>query len=110
MIINLKSKHLNTIKINIIYGDNMKKLFKEMKQYLDDFKYDLIMISHKRLVFKNQSENEYIEINNNIMIIEILEYLVSTKNNLTDIFNCDNVVFGTDDYLKTFLNGSQQIV
>ena len=88
----------------------MKQLFKDIKEYLNDFEYDLIIISDKRLVFKNQSENEYIQINNDIMIIDILEYLVSTKNNLTDIFKCNNVYFSTDDYLKSFLKGSQQIV
>lgn len=88
----------------------MKKLFKDIKQYLNNFEYDLIIISNARLVFKNQSKNEYIEINNDIIIIDILECLVSTENNLTNIFNCDNVYFSTDDYLKTFLKGSQQIV
>lgn len=83
---------------------------KEFKRYIGNFDFDLIIMSDKRMAVINQSKNQYIELNNQLMIIDILEYLISTNNSLTDILECNNNYFSTDDYLKHYLEDCQQVV
>lgn len=76
----------------------------EFKQYVGDFSYDLIIVSNNRIAIINQGTNQYIELNNSFMMIDILEYLISSKDSLTDIFECCTVRYSTDDYLKHYLS------
>ena len=88
----------------------MENLFNDIKNYLNDFKYDLIILSDKRIIFKNQKKNEFIQIRDDILIIDLLEYVLNNDVNLSKIFNNTVVKFSTDYYLKSFLDGSIQIV
>lgn len=86
-----------------------KDFLKEFKSYVGNFKFDLIIVSDSRMAVINQSKNQCIELNNSLMMIDIIEYLISTNDSLTDMFNC-MVRFSTDDYLKLYLKDCQQVV
>lgn len=86
-----------------------KDFLKEFREYVGIFKFDLVIVSDSRIAVINQSNNQYVELSNSIMIIDILEYLISTNDSLTDIFNC-MVRFSTDDYLKLYLKDCYQVV
>lgn len=83
---------------------------RKFKKYIGNFEFDLIIMSDKRMAVINQTKSQYIELNNSLMIIDILEYLISTNNSLTDILECNNNYFSTDDYLKHYLKDCQQVV
>lgn len=83
---------------------------REFKKYVGNFEFNLIIMSDKRMAIINQTKSQYIELNNSLMIIDILEYLISTNNSLTDILECNNNYFSTDDYLKHYLKDCQQVV
>ena len=86
-----------------------KDFLKEFKSYVGNFKFDLIIVSDSRMAVINQSKNQCIELNNSLMMIDIIEYLISTNDSLTDMFNY-MVRFSTDDYLKLYLKDCQQVV
>lgn len=86
-----------------------KDFLKEFKSYVGNFEFDLIIVSDNRMAVISQSNNQYIELNNSLMMIDIIEYLISTNDSLTDMFNCI-VRFSTDDYLKLYLKDYQQVV
>ena len=86
-----------------------KDLLKEFKSYVGNFEFDLIIVSAERMAIIHQTNNQYIELNNGLMMRDIIEYLISTNDSLTDMFNC-MVRFSTDDYLKLYLKDCQQVV
>ena len=88
----------------------MNEFFNEFKEYINDFEYNLILVSHRRIVLINTTLNKYIEFKDDFMMIDILEYLISTKNNLTDILKCDMIRFSTDAYIKQYVKDYQQYV
>lgn len=87
----------------------VKDFLKDFKSYVGNFEFDLIIVSDSRMAVISQSNNQYIELNNSFMMIDIIEYLISTNDSLTDMFNC-MVRFSTDDYLKLYLKDCQQVV
>lgn len=89
----------------------MKQLLNDFKKYLGNFEYDLIIMSENRMAVIHQLNNQYMELNDSFMICDILEELISTTTNLTDIFNC-TVKFSTDEYLQHYLRdfNYQQVV
>lgn len=88
----------------------MMKILKEFKEYIGNFTYDLIIASEQRITVINQNKGQYIEINDSIMVIDILEYLISHKVSLTDIFECCNIYFSTSDYLNHYLQDYTKVV
>ena len=86
------------------------KYLQDFKKYVNDFQYDLIIVSSERLTLINQFERKFMQINSNFMMIDILELLITTNTNLKDIFNCATIKFSTDYYLKSYLSDCTQIV
>lgn len=89
-----------------------KDFLKEFKSYVGNFNFDLIIVSAERMAIIHQTNNQYIELNNGLMMRDIIEYLISTNDSLTDMFNGCMVRFSTDDYLKHYLKqyNYQQVV
>ena len=80
----------------------VKQFLKEFKNYIGDFKYDLILLSDKRIAIINQSTNNFIEYNNEITIMDILECFCSSETSLKDFFDT-TIRFSDDDYVKNYL-------
>lgn len=80
----------------------VKQFLKEFKNYIGDFKYDLILLSDKRIAIINQKKNNFIEYNNEIVIIDMLECFCSSETSLKDFFHT-TIRFSNDDYLKNYL-------
>lgn len=80
----------------------VKQFLKEFKNYIGDFKYDLILLSDKRIAIINQNKNNFIEYNNEIVIIDMLECFCSSETSLKDFFHT-TIRFSNDDYLKNYL-------
>ncbi len=89
-----------------------KDFLKEFKSYVGNFEFDLIIVSAERMAIIHQTNNQYIELNNGLMMRDIIEYLISTNDSLTDMFDGCMVRFSTDDYLKHYLKqySYQQVV
>lgn len=88
----------------------VKEFLTEFKEYIGDFKYDLVLLSDKRIAIINQSKNNFIEYNNEITIIDMLECFCSSETSLKDFFNV-TIRFSDDDYLKNYLvNMEAQII
>lgn len=81
----------------------------DLKEYVSSFKYDLVLLSDKRIAIINQSKNNYIEYHDEIMMIDILECFCSSETSLKDFFNT-TIRFSNDDYLKNYLSSLKQIV
>ena len=88
----------------------IKAFFKDFKEYIGTFEYDLIILSDKRIAIINQNKQQYIEYNNQIGMIDILECFCASETSLKDFFDDILIRFSTDDYLKHFLFSMQQIV
>ena len=86
----------------------IKQFLTEFKAYVDNFEYDLILLSDKRIAIINQNKNQFIEYHNDIMMIDILECFCSSEISLKDFFGNITIKFSTDDYLKHYLSSSQQ--
>ena len=80
----------------------VKQFLKEFKNYIGDFEYDLILLSDKRIAIINQSTNNFIEYNNEIVIMDMLECFCSSETSLKDFFDT-TIRFSNDDYLKNYL-------
>lgn len=80
----------------------VKQFLKEFKNYIGDFKYDLILLSDKRIAIINQSTNNFIEYNNEITIMDMLECFCSSEASLKDFFDV-TIRFSDDDYVKNYL-------
>ena len=80
----------------------VKQFLKEFKNYIGDFKYDLILLSDKRIAIINQSTNNFIEYNNEITIMDMLECFCSSETSLKDFFDT-TIRFSDDDYVKNYL-------
>ena len=86
----------------------IKQFLTEFKAYVDNFEYDLILLSDKRIAIINQNKNQFIEYHNDITMIDILECFCSSEISLKDFFGNITIKFSTDDYLKHYLSSSQQ--
>ena len=80
----------------------MKEFLTEFKEYIGDFEYDLVLLSDKRIAIINQSKNNFIEYNNEITIIDMLECFCSSETSLKDFFDV-TIRFSDDDYVKNYL-------
>lgn len=80
----------------------MKEFLTDLKEYIGDFEYDLILLSDKRIAIINQSKNNFIEYNNEIIITDMLECFCSSEASLKDFFDV-TIRFSNDDYLKNYL-------
>lgn len=87
----------------------MKNFLKDFKEYIGNFKYDLILLSDKRIAIINQQKNNFIEYNNEIVIMDMIECFCSSETSLKDFFDT-TIRFSNDDYLKNYLSSLQQIV
>lgn len=87
-----------------------EQLLKELKEYISNFDFDLIITSSKRIAIINQDNRKYIQINNSIIVIEILEYFISTNNSFETFFGDVIIKFSTDMYLKEYLSDMQENV
>lgn len=87
----------------------VKEFLTEFKEYIGDFKYDLVLLSDKRIAIINQSKNNFIEHNDEIVVMDILECFCSSETSLKDFFDA-TIRFSNDDYLKNYLSSLQQIV
>ena len=80
----------------------VQEFLKDFKEYIGNFKYDLILLSDKRIAIINQQKNNFIEYNNEIKIIDMLECFCSSEASLKDF--CDVTIrFSDDDYVKNYL-------
>ena len=80
----------------------MKEFLTEFKEYIGNFEYDLVLLSDKRIAIINQSKNNFIEYNNEITIMDMLECFCSSETSLKDFFDT-TIRFSNDDYLKNYL-------
>lgn len=80
----------------------MKEFLTEFKEYIGDFEYDLVLLSDKRIAIINQQKNNFIEYNNEITIMDMLECFCSSELSLKDFFDV-TIRFSDDDYLKNYL-------
>lgn len=80
----------------------VQNFLQDFKEYIGDFEYDLILLSDKRIAIINQNKNNFIEYNNEITIIDMLECFCSSETSLKDFFNV-TIRFSDDDYLKNYL-------
>ena len=80
----------------------MKEFLTEFKEYIGDFEYDLVLLSDKRIAIINQQKNNFIEYNNEITIIDMLECFCSSEASLKDFFDV-TIRFSDDDYVKNYL-------
>lgn len=87
----------------------VQEFLKDFKKYIGNFEYDLILLSDKRIAIINQSKNNFIEYNNEIAIIDMIECFCSSETSLKDFFDV-TIKFSNDDYLKNYLSSLQQIV
>lgn len=80
----------------------IKEFLTEFKEYIGNFEYDLVLLSDKRIAIINQSTNNFIEYNNEIAIMDMLECFCSSEASLKDFFDV-TIRFSDDDYLKNYL-------
>lgn len=80
----------------------MKEFLTEFKEYIGDFEYDLVLLSDKRIAIINQQKNNFIEYNNEITIMDMLECFCSSELSLKDFFDV-TIRFSDDDYVKNYL-------
>ena len=80
----------------------IKEFLTEFKEYIGNFEYDLVLLSDKRIAIINQQKNNFIEYNNEITIIDMLECFCSSEASLKDFFDV-TIRFSDDDYLKNYL-------
>ena len=80
----------------------IKEFLTEFKEYIGNFEYDLVLLSDKRIAIINQQKNNFIEYNNEIAIMDMLECFCSSETSLKDFFNT-TIRFSNDDYLKNYL-------
>lgn len=80
----------------------VQKFLQDFKEYVGNFEYDLVLLSDKRIAIINQSKNNFIEYNNEIAIIDMLECFCSSETSLKDFFDV-TIRFSDDDYLKNYL-------
>lgn len=80
----------------------VQEFLKDFKEYIGNFKYDLILLSDKRIAIINQQKNNFIEYNNEITIIDMLECFCSSEASLKDFFDV-TIRFSDDDYVKNYL-------
>ena len=80
----------------------VQEFLKDFKEYIGDFEYDLILLSDKRIAIINQSKNNFIEYNNEITIMDMLECFCSSETSLKDFFDV-TIRFSDDDYVKNYL-------
>lgn len=80
----------------------IKEFLTEFKEYIGNFEYDLVLLSDKRIAIINQSKNNFIEYNNEITIMDMLECFCSSETSLKDFFDV-TIRFSDDDYLKNYL-------
>lgn len=80
----------------------IKQFLKDFKEYIGDFEYDLILLSDKRITIINQQKNNFIECNNEIVIMNMIECFCSSETSLKDFFDV-TIRFSNDDYLKNYL-------
>lgn len=80
----------------------MKEFLTEFKEYIGDFEYDLVLLSDKRIAIINQQKNNFIEYNNEIAIMDMLECFCSSEASLKDFFDV-TIRFSDDDYVKNYL-------
>lgn len=80
----------------------VQNFLKDFKKYIGNFEYDLVLLSDKRIAIINQSKNNFIEYNNEITIMDMLECFCSSETSLKDFFNV-TIRFSNDDYLKNYL-------
>ena len=85
----------------------INKFFIDFKEYIDNFEYDLILLSNRRIAIINQSKNNFIEYNDELMMTDILECFCSSETSLKDFFDV-TIRFSNDDYLKNYLSSLQQ--
>lgn len=86
------------------------EFFKNFKAYINNFEYDLVILSSERIAIINQEKREYIEYNDSLMMKNILEYIISTEFALRDVFEDSIIKIANDEYLKLHLHSLQQIV
>ena len=88
----------------------IKEFLTEFKEYIGNFEYDLVLLSDKRIAIINQSKNNFIEYNNEITIMDMLECFCSSETSLKDFFDV-TIRFSDDDYVKNyFVTMEAQIV
>lgn len=80
----------------------VKQFLTEFKEYIGNFEYDLVLLSDKRIAIINQSKNNFIEYNNEITIMDMLECFCSSETSLKDFFDV-TIRFSDDDYVKNYL-------
>lgn len=80
----------------------VQEFLKDFKEYIGNFKYDLILLSDKRIAIINQQKNNFIEYNNEITIMDMLECFCSSEASLKDFFDV-TIRFSDDDYVKNYL-------
>lgn len=80
----------------------IKEFLTEFKEYIGNFEYDLVLLSDKRIAIINQSKNNFIEYNNEITIMDMLECFCSSETSLKDFFDV-TIRFSDDDYVKNYL-------
>ena len=80
----------------------IKEFLTEFKEYIGNFEYDLVLLSDKRIAIINQPKNSFIEYNNEITIMDMLECFCSSEASLKDFFDV-TIRFSDDDYLKNYL-------
>lgn len=80
----------------------IKEFLTEFKEYIGNFEYDLVLLSNKRIAIINQSKNNFIEYNNEITIMDMLECFCSSETSLKDFFDV-TIRFSDDDYVKNYL-------
>lgn len=80
----------------------VQNFLKDFKKYIGNFEYDLVLLSDKRIAIINQQKNNFIEYNNEIVIIDMLECFCSSETSLKDFFHT-TIRFSNDDYLKNYL-------
>lgn len=91
----------------------MEEIMKELndfKEYVGNFEFDLIMVSINRIVLVNQFKREIIQWNDYIIIQDIINHLITSKDSLNEVFNCNNIMISTDDYIKCVTNDCKQFV
>lgn len=80
----------------------VQNFLKDFKKYIGNFEYDLVLLSDKRIAIINQQKNNFIEYNNEIAIMDMLECFCSSETSLKDFFHT-TIRFSNDDYLKNYL-------
>lgn len=91
----------------------MEEIMKELndfKKYVGNFEFDLIMVSINSIVLVNQSKREIIQWNNYIIIQDIINHLITSKDSLNEVFNCNNIIISTNDYIKSVTSDCKQFV